>query len=67
MFYSADSTCGECMDDVGGRGVPGVVPGWVGTRRGYTGYYPPSKPEAGLRLIYRIYEIDWFIRPFDWI
>ena len=32
------------MDDVGGRwegrGVPGVVEDWVGTREGYTGYYP---------------------------
>ena len=33
---------------VDGRGVPGVVYGWVGTREGYTGYYPADQIEAYL-------------------
>ena len=31
------------------------------------GGIPGTLAEAILRLIYRIYRISWFIRPFDWI
>ena len=47
-----------------GRGVPGV--GLGGCLGGYTGTHPSSQPEARLRLIYRIYRLNRFIRPFDW-
>ena len=43
-IYSRDTArsidqCGEPAR-VSSRGVPGVVPGWVGTGGYYTGYYP---------------------------
>ena len=44
------------MDDAVMSAV-GVYPGWRAgwvPGRDYTGYYPPSHPEAGLTLIYGI-------------
>ena len=49
----------------GGEGVPGVVQegGYrVGTGRGTI---PGTQPTARLRLIYDIFKVNRFIRPFD--
>ena len=53
MLY-VDASGGSC-------GVPGVVQP-VGTREGYTGYYPAG---PRLRLIYGYLRLIRFIRPFD--
>ena len=56
------------MDDavVSAVGVPGVVQaGWVPVGA-IPGTNPAMEPEADLRLIYGILQINWFIRPFDW-
>ena len=61
--------CGYGGADAGSA-VPAVVypgcavAGYLGGR--YTGYYPPSMPEAGLTLISWNMTDYWFIRPFDW-
>ena len=47
LFYLADSSSGECMDDVSGSGVPGVVQaGWV-PGGVYLVLYPAREDPAG--------------------
>ena len=46
----AVSSPGHSRADSRGRGVPGVVGDWVGTREGYTGLYPVPTQDPYLTI-----------------
>ena len=67
-LFASRCPYGRCIGVVHvGRWCTRGGAGRVGAGEGYTGYYPPTDPEAGSTLIYGIIYLNRFIRPFDWI